>query len=125
MVDEDVSAPDGSLLLRKHFVRERDPKLRKKRIEQARKQHGDLACEVCSFDFERTYGPRGADYIECHHVVPLHVSGETKTRLQDLALLCANCHRMIHRASPWPTPDELRALVAKHRESTAELEADA
>ncbi|RSN64672.1 HNH endonuclease [Actinomadura sp. WAC 06369] len=123
VVDEDVSAPEGSLLLRKHFVRERDPKLRKRRIEQARKQHGDLACEVCGFDFERTYGPRGADYIECHHVVPLHVSGETKTRLQDLALLCANCHRMVHRASPWPTPEELRTLVVKHRDGAAEVEA--
>ncbi|MFV2179717.1 HNH endonuclease [Actinomadura sp. LOL_016] len=123
VVDEDVSAPEGGLLLRKHYVRERDRKLRKKRIEQARKHHGELACEVCGFNFERIYGPRGADYIECRHVVPLHVSGETKTRLQDLALLCANCHRMIHRASPWPTPEQLRTLVTKHRDGVVTAEA--
>ncbi|MEU6746789.1 HNH endonuclease [Spirillospora sp. NPDC046719] len=115
--DEDVSAPEGRLLLRNHFVRERDRNLRKKRIDLARKEHGELACEVCGFNFERTYGPRGADYIECHHVVPLHVSGETKTHMKDLALLCANCHRMIHRASPWPIPEQLRALVVEQQSS--------
>ncbi|MER7541550.1 HNH endonuclease [Spirillospora sp. NPDC127506] len=114
--DEGGSVLEGRLLLRRHLVRERDPKLRARKIDQARKLRDGLACEVCGFSFERTYGSRGADYIECHHVVPLHVSGETKTRLQDLALLCANCHRMIHRASPWPTPEQLRALVAEHRD---------
>jgi len=29
----------------------------------------------------------------------------------DLALVCANCHRIIHRASPWFTMNELRDLV--------------
>ncbi|MET9496757.1 HNH endonuclease [Streptomyces sp. NPDC006552] len=32
-------------------------------------------------------------YIECHHVVPLHEAGEGRTKLSDLALTCANCHR--------------------------------
>ena len=39
------------------------------------------------------------------------VLGEVKTRLDDLILICANCHRMIHRHNPWLTPDHLRALV--------------
>ncbi|WP_425546396.1 HNH endonuclease [Amycolatopsis minnesotensis] len=69
---------------------------------------------MCGFDFEHTYGDRGARYIECHHAIPLHVSGETTTRLSNLVLLCANCHRMIHRGAKWITPDELRALVG-HR----------
>jgi hypothetical protein len=34
-----------------------------------------------------------------------------KTRLADLALLCANCHRMIHARRPWLTLDELRGLL--------------
>ncbi|MFE3370907.1 HNH endonuclease [Streptomyces sp. NPDC059173] len=46
--------------------------------------------------------------MECHHVVPLHEAGEGRTKLNDLALICANCHRMIHRCAPWPTPDKLR-----------------
>ncbi|WP_420719722.1 HNH endonuclease [Streptomyces sp. NRRL WC-3618] len=50
----------------------------------------------------------GAGYIECHHVIPLHVAGEGTTKLSDLALICSNCHRMIHRKAPWPTPQDLR-----------------
>lgn len=72
-----------------------------------------MACEGCGFDFGKVYGDRGAGYIECHHAVPLHASGETTTRLKDLVLLCSNYHRMIHRASLWLTPDELRDLVSR------------
>ncbi|WP_219602022.1 HNH endonuclease [Nonomuraea indica] len=109
--DEGVSAPEGRLLLRQHVARERDSKLRTAKIKSVLGRAGTLACEVCSFDFERAYGPRGAGYIECHHVIPLHVSGPTTTSLDDLVLICSNCHRMIHRSAPWPTPAELRGLV--------------
>ncbi|MGF7234005.1 MAG: HNH endonuclease [Frankia sp.] len=70
-----------------------------------------LRCEVCGFDFEKTYGSRGAGYIECHHIVPLHTTGQRATKLDDLALICANCHRMIHRGTPWLSPDELRETL--------------
>ncbi|WP_436850737.1 HNH endonuclease [Streptomyces avermitilis] len=67
-----------------------------------------MACEACGFDFEEVYGDRGAGYVECHHVGPLHEAGEGRTKLSDLALICANCHLMIHRRAPWPTPEALR-----------------
>ncbi|MFF4241455.1 HNH endonuclease [Actinomadura geliboluensis] len=108
---EDFSAPEGRLLLRRHLSRERSRKLRRRKIDSVLKRGGTLACEACGFDFEKTYGARGAGYIECHHVVPLHQVGEGSTKLSDLALICANCHRMIHRAAPWPTPAELKALI--------------
>lgn len=110
--DFDDEAPEGKLLLARHMRRERNPKLRKRKIESVRAAGMPIACEVCTFDFQKTYGDRGKDYIEVHHTLPLHVSGEVKTRLADLALLCANCHRMIHRGRPWLTPGELRGLVA-------------
>lgn len=49
----------------------------------------DIAYEVCGFDFGYVYGERGEGYIEVHHVRPLHISGETETRLDNLALLYA------------------------------------
>lgn len=106
-----VEASEGRLLARRYFARERNPQLREKKINAFLKQHGRIFCEVCGFDFEATYGARGARYIECHHAVPLHMSGETTTRLGDLVLLCANCHRMIHRGANWLTPAELQAIV--------------
>ncbi|MFE3497774.1 HNH endonuclease [Streptomyces sp. NPDC059175] len=113
--DDDYSAPEGRLLMRRHQARERNKSLRKKKIASVIQRGGRLACEACGFDFEEVYGDRGAGYIECHHVVPLHEAGEGRTKLSDLALICANCHRMIHRRAPWPTPAELRdSIEQKH-----------
>ena len=68
-----------------------------------------LACEVCDFNFTKTYGIRSKDYIECHHKNPLSDTkvGE-KTKTEDLALLCANCHRVIHRYKPWISVEKLK-----------------
>ncbi|TDZ41639.1 HNH endonuclease [Mycobacteroides franklinii] len=112
--EEDDEAREGRLLQRRHFVRERDRKLRRKKIADFLKTHPRVLCEVCNFDFEAVYGERGREYIEVHHTLPLHASGETKTKLSDLVLLCSNCHRMVHRNSPWLTPNDLRKLVANH-----------
>lgn len=119
-VDE-MSAREGGIVLRAHLRRERDPKLRRRKLAHAKRRGVPIACEVCGFDFERIYGDRGRDYIECHHRTPLHVTGETETRLSDLALICSNCHRMVHRTNPWLTVEALKELVtsraaqAKHR----------
>ncbi|MEU3458333.1 HNH endonuclease [Streptomyces sp. NPDC006733] len=115
--DESPDAPEGRLLARLHRVRERDPRLRRRKIQKVLDSGGDLSCEVCSFNFARTYGTLGDGYVEVHHVVPLHASGETVTSLDDLALLCSNCHRMCHRSAgagePWRTPATLRDLVQR------------
>lgn len=110
---DDYTAEEGRLLERRHVIRERNTRLRNKKIKVAMERHGCVACEVCGFDFAQVYGERGAGYAECHHAVPLHVSGKTRTRLEDLVLLCANCHRMVHRRVPWLTPDELRGLITE------------
>ena len=55
-------------------------------------------CRVCGFRFEKRYGKLGAEFAEAHHLVPLgKLRGQTRTRLEDLATVCANCHRMLHR----------------------------
>ncbi|WP_328533125.1 HNH endonuclease [Micromonospora zamorensis] len=109
-VDE-ASGREGGVVLRAHLRRERDPKLRRKKLADAKRRGVSIVCEVCGFDFERVYGDRGRDYIECHHRTPLHVTGETETRLRDLALICSNCHRMAHRGNPWLTVEALKTLV--------------
>lgn len=116
--EADVGTAEGRLLARRHLARERDPKLREKKVRSFFKLNGYIACEACGFDFESTYGARGSMYIECHHTVPLHASGETSTRLADLVLLCANCHRMIHRSAPWLTFNELKSIVRNQSQAT-------
>ncbi|MFF3018697.1 HNH endonuclease [Streptomyces sp. NPDC057939] len=114
-IDDDFSAPEGRLLYRRHRARERSRALRRKKIDSVVGRGMSLACEACDFDYEEVYGERGKDYIEVHHVVPLHEAGEGITRLADLALICASCHRMIHRRAPWPTPAQLKEIVQTRR----------
>lgn len=109
--DPDFEAEEGTPLLARHYRRERNQTIRRRKLAAVKAAGLPIACEVCDFDFAATYGEVGEGYIEVHHVLPLHASGPTMTRLDDLALLCSNCHRMIHRAKPWLTPDELRARL--------------
>jgi len=94
------------------------PGLRRRKIESVRRRGEPLACAACGFDFERFYGDRGKGYIECHHVIPLHETGERRVSISDLALLCSNCHRMIHANPPWPTPAELGEIIRRQTEGS-------
>lgn len=111
-VDEEAAGTvEGRLLTRRHVVRERNRALRQRKLDDVRRGGRPVECEVCGFDFEQTYGERGSGFIECHHTLPLYVTGPRKTRPEDLALLCSNCHRMIHVRPPWLSLAELRALI--------------
>ena len=116
VVYEIDEALEGAVLTRLHRFRERDRGIVERRKAKALKEAGTLACEACGFDFREVYGPRGEGFIECHHTQPISAlkPGE-KTRIADLALLCANCHRMIHVARPWLTVDGLRSALAHGR----------
>lgn len=114
-LDADIAAGEGGLALHAHLRRERDPKLRDRKLKDTKRRGLPIACEVCDFDFGHVYGFHSLNYIECHHRTPLHVTGEMQTRLTDLALLCSNCHRMIHRTKRWLTVEELKDLVAVQR----------
>ncbi|WLQ42900.1 HNH endonuclease [Streptomyces laculatispora] len=114
--DEGNPAIEGRLLARWALHRERDRTLRARKIARAVKLGQPLHCEVCTFDFGHFYGSLGKGYIEVHHRLPLHVSGPCKTKLDDLAFLCANCHRMCHKSQPgesWRTPSAVRAQIAQ------------
>ncbi|MBU6418248.1 MAG: DUF3578 domain-containing protein [Proteobacteria bacterium] len=78
-----------------------------KRIERnaslaksVKKLHGYI-CQVCDIDFEIIYGEIGKEYIEAHHLKPLASLKGKRVAMdpaKDFAVLCANCHRMIHRS---------------------------
>lgn len=114
--DETSLAREGQLLRRWALYRERNKPLRDRKIQAVLEEGVPLRCEVCSFNFTAAYGELGDGYIEVHHRLPLHISGVTETRIADLALLCANCHRMCHRSfrgESWRTPAALRAQIRK------------
>ncbi|MDM0032857.1 HNH endonuclease [Variovorax sp. J22P271] len=105
-------APEGRVLTHMHRVRERSRKLVDQAKKQALKKYGRLSCEACSFDFETKYGPTGSGLIDVHHTKPVHTLVEGgRTRIEDLALLCANCHRVVHSSRKWLSVAEVAELV--------------
>jgi hypothetical protein len=110
-IDPEFSAPEGDFKVRSHRQRERSRELVTMAKAVFKKQNqGRLFCEVCDFDFGKTYGAPG--FIEVHHRIPLRdLKPGAKTKLSDLALVCANCHRMLHRGSPWPAIEELKHSI--------------
>ena len=78
-----------------------DPKF----IKQLKKD-SDYTCQACGLKYDKVYGDysKKKDFIEAHHIEPkFKVKGEVQTNkkmsrsAKDFAMLCANCHRMIHR----------------------------
>ena len=84
------------------------------------KQHHGSSCQVCGFDFEVTYGAIGKGYIEAHHLTPMHaIKGRpTNLTVKDFAVLCANCHRMVHRQLPPIEPTDLRRITRTNERMT-------
>jgi 5-methylcytosine-specific restriction enzyme A len=78
------------------------------------KQHHGLRCQVCDVSFAEKYGPLGEGFIEAHHLRPISLLEEGKPVSYDVAtdfaVLCANCHRMIHRTADPSDIEGFRAL---------------
>jgi 5-methylcytosine-specific restriction protein A len=97
---------------------------------KAKQVHG-YTCQACGFDFEAVYGELGRSFIEAHHLTPLADLPEDEPAPQDpqkdFAVLCANCHRMIHKTD---APGDLERLrdcgrLASFRELLRRLYASA
>ena len=107
----EASTPQSAEKRRLHLIRERSAVVVRRAKDLRQKTDPLLRCESCGLSYREVYGERGAGFIEAHHKVPLaELRPGTPTRVQDLVLLCANCHRMIHR-DPTLTFGALRKLV--------------
>jgi HNH endonuclease len=74
--------------------RERSRKLR----VQALTVKGTI-CEICTFDFAKKYGDFARNCVEVHHIDTLAGVGRNgvTNSLDDVLVLCPNCHRAIHQ----------------------------
>lgn len=95
---------------------------RDSRAAKLAKAHHGHQCQACTMTFAQTYGVIGEDFIEAHHLVPLsqiHLGEERAYTVDDFAVLCSNCHRMIHRwpdrlaPRPWDLEGFIRMLRAR------------
>lgn len=113
-VDLPLEGSEGAVRLVTHLRRERDRSLVEAKKRAVLATRGNLSCEACGFDFAVVYGDIGDSFCEVHHLTPLSASSEsTTTTLNDLAVLCSNCHRIIHRSTPMLSVAELSALIRR------------
>jgi len=114
--DEDATEADlkdASITEKRRYVAHRKIERNPKAARAAKLIHGHI-CQVCNFDFGAIYGKAAQGYIEAHHLVPLAEIPEGQSVQlnpeKDFAVLCANCHRTIHRKGAPKGVAELREL---------------
>lgn len=108
--------PEGRKIERKHTSRERNRKLVEAAKARFKAEHGRLFCEACEFDFQESYGRAGINFIEAHHTIPVSkLKSGAVTKLSDVALVCSNCHRILHHRRPWLSILELKRIVRQMR----------
>ena len=100
--DPELGAMEGELKRRFVNHRARERALREAKLQQVglASPDGRVRCQVprCNFDFEAVYGALAAGFAHVHHLRPLaEALTPTVTKLEDLAVVCANCHAIIHR----------------------------
>lgn len=106
--------PEGKIVERTHKARERNSLVIELAKRNFKKKNGKLYCQVCNFDFEEIYGNIGKDFIEGHHTIAVsEMPPDYKTKPEEIAMLCGNCHRMVHKKRPWLTMEELTKLLKK------------
>ncbi len=119
-IDFSASVSEGGRRLVSHLKRERKRSVVEVKKTAVLNSKGNLSCEVCGFDFSTTYGLLGEGFCEVHHLSPLSASDESvTTTLADLAVLCSNCHRIIHRSDPMLSVAELSDVVRNGRQTSA------
>jgi 5-methylcytosine-specific restriction endonuclease McrA len=107
--DDESAFPEGKEKFKQHRYLERDGKIARKAKAQRLAKTGKLECEVCQLDFAACYGEIGHGFIEAHHKTPVaKLDGTKRTKIEDLALVCSNCHRMLHRGDSLLTVEQLK-----------------
>jgi 5-methylcytosine-specific restriction protein A len=105
---------EGRIITALHKRRERNPSLRDKKIKQLEKQN-KIYCEICNTKPYINKNNLMYSIFECHHIHLLSDTNEVVTKLDDIAFLCSNCHKMLHRIiaieKKWFSVDEIKKYI--------------
>lgn len=120
-VEEVLGEVEGDKVIKEHIRQELTRRnasiVLRAKSEALSKGLGRILCDCCDFDFIKTYGSHGTGFIECHHKIHI-ATGQRITTTADLALVCSNCHRMLHRKNKegdYFSVEELRKLISDKR----------
>ncbi|MFC1799290.1 HNH endonuclease [Candidatus Eisenbacteria bacterium] len=111
---DNLTVAEGRVMYAVHAYRERNKRLVTIAKQRFTVTEGRLYCQLCGFSFETAYGEIGRGFIEAHHTKPVWRSdGREPTHIDDLMMVCANCHRMLHRGDPVYNLGILKELFRK------------
>ena len=76
-------------------------------------------CQACGFNFKDRYGElslnkKKEEFIEAHHIRQIQDLPEGEVvefNIEDFAVLCSNCHRMVHRKNPPYSINEIKKIL--------------
>lgn len=107
--DKTLEAMEGHAYRAESLFRKRN-----RALIEAKKLDSDGRCSVCALKFSERYRGIGNDCLVAHHVEPIGVRKKaSKTRLDDIELLCPNCHAAVHTEDPPLTAQELRKRLVE------------
>jgi len=87
-----ISAWEGQPIEYRGYRRKRDQRLKREALVDA-----DGICAVCSVDYKAVLGGKGVRVLQVHHKNQLSQKDTPKLNtVADLAVVCANCHALIH-----------------------------
>jgi hypothetical protein len=87
---------------------------RNRGIILAKKAISDGSCEICEFRFENRYGILGKDCLVAHHLNPIGRRRKAiVTKMEDILLVCPNCHAVAHNEIPPVVPSKLTKMLRK------------
>lgn len=99
-----LHASESDLEGLKYEVRQMKSK-RSQRLRQEAFDRANGICGVCDCDFSMILGGRGVRVLQVHHKKQLSATKfPRRTNLNDLAVVCANCHMLLHLDSKSPLP---------------------
>lgn len=107
---------EGKTLYKMHRIKEKNNKLIERKKEEAIKNN-NLSCEICGFNFEKTYGKIGRNFIEFHNTKPISYYGDENSSNynEKIVLVCSNCHSMLHRQMFNIGIKELKNIVKENK----------
>lgn len=119
-LDIDIhAATSGVLEGRRRLVMHLERERKQAVVRTKKRTASSLACEICGFSFKATYGNDAAEYCEVHHLLPLTNNDDiTKTSVDDLCIICANCHRVIHLNNPPYSLADVRSMIRRQQRQT-------
>ncbi len=111
----EAEALEGNSILAQHMRYERNNSFIQRIKKQALAENKMLNCQICGFSFFEKYGEIGEGFIEAHHKNPLaERTRRAKTTREDIALVCSNCHRMLHRGNPTFGVKEIKEKITRN-----------